>query len=58
MVKPANTKYLYQIYTMLDQRRKRWAGGVYMLYKCFVFAGFEAYRDLTWQTRDLDPMLF
>ena len=24
---------------MLDQRRKRWAGVVQMLYKCFVFAG-------------------
>ena len=23
---------------MLDQRRRRWAGGVQMLYKCFVFA--------------------
>ena len=24
---------------MLDQRRRRWAGVVQMLYKCFVFAG-------------------
>ena len=22
---PANTKHLYNIYTMLDQRRRRWA---------------------------------
>ena len=36
---PANTKYLYNICTMLDQRRRRWAGVVQMLYKCFVFAG-------------------
>ena len=36
---PANTKYLYNIYTMLDQRRRHWAGIVEMLYKCFVFAG-------------------
>ena len=36
---PANTKHLYNIYTMLDQRRRRWADVVWMLYKCFVFAG-------------------
>ena len=24
---------------MLDQRQRRWAGVVQMLYKCFVFAG-------------------
>ena len=28
---PANTKHLYNIYTMLDQRRRRWAA----LYKCY-----------------------
>ena len=27
--------------TMLDQRERRWAGVVQMLYKCFVFAGFN-----------------
>ena len=32
----ANTKHLYNIYTMLDQRRRRWADVVYMLYKCFL----------------------
>ena len=32
---PANTKHLYKICTMLDQRRRRWAGVVQMLYKCF-----------------------
>ena len=36
---PANTKYLYNIFIMLDQRRRRWADVVQMLYKCFVFAG-------------------
>ena len=35
---PANTKYLYNICTMLDQRRRRWADVVQMLYKCFVLA--------------------
>ena len=36
---PVNTKHLYNIYTMLDRRRRRWADVVQMLYKCFVFAG-------------------
>ena len=36
---PVNTKHLYNICTMLDQRRRRWADVVQMLYKCFVFAG-------------------
>ena len=35
---PSNTKHLYNIYTMLDQRQRRWADVVQMLYKCFVFA--------------------
>ena len=35
---PVNTKHLYNICTMLDQRRRRWAGVVQMLYKCFEFA--------------------
>ena len=35
---PANTKHLYDICTMLDQRRRRLADVVQMLYKCFVFA--------------------
>ena len=34
-----NTKHFYNICTMLDQRRRRWADVVQMLYKCFVFAG-------------------
>ena len=32
------TKHLYNICTMLDQRRRRCAGVVQMLYRCFVFA--------------------
>ena len=36
---PGNTKHLYNICTMPDQRRRRRAGVVRMLYKCFVFAG-------------------
>ena len=35
----ANTKHLYNICTMLDQRRRRWADVAQMLYKCFVFVG-------------------
>ena len=31
---PVNTKYLYNISTMLDQRRRRWADFAQMLYKC------------------------
>ena len=38
-VNPVNTKHLYNICTTLDQRRRRWADVVQMLYKCFVFAG-------------------
>ena len=38
-----NTKHLYNICTMLDQRRRRWADVVQMLYKCFVFAGIAQY---------------
>ena len=36
---PVNTKHLYNICTMLDQRRRRWADIVQMLYKRFVFTG-------------------
>ena len=42
---PGNTKHLYNICTMLDQRRRRWAGVVQLLYKCFVFVG------ITWISR-------
>ena len=33
--------YFYNIYTMLDQRGRRWADVVEMLYKCLVFAGMD-----------------
>ena len=36
---PANTKHLYSIYSLSDQRRRRWAKIVQMLNKGFVFAG-------------------
>ena len=38
---PINHKHLYNICTMLDQRRRRWADVVQMLYKCFVFARMD-----------------
>ena len=38
---PANTNNLYNICTMLDQRRRRWADVVQLLYKCFVLAVFS-----------------
>ena len=34
-----NTKHLYNICTMFDQRRGRWFNVVQFLYKCFVVAG-------------------
>ena len=36
-----NTKHLYNICTMLGQRRRRWSNIVQMLYKCLVFNGKE-----------------
>ena len=42
-VNQENTKRLYNICTMLDQRRRRWADVVQMLYKCFVFAGNNSF---------------
>ena len=36
---PENTKHVYNICTMLGQRRRRWAGVILMIYKCFVFDG-------------------
>ena len=35
---------------MLDQRRRRWADVVQMLYKCFVFAGI-VYISERWKLR-------
>ena len=37
---PANTKHLYNIYTTLVQRLRRWSNIVQMLYKWFVVAGY------------------
>ena len=31
--------------TMLDQCRRRWAGVVQMVYKCFVFAGMSVQNE-------------
>ena len=39
LANPLNTKHLCNLCTVLDQRRRRWADFVQMLYKCFVFAG-------------------
>ena len=36
---PIITKKMYNICTMLDQRRRPWADAVHMLCKCFVFSG-------------------
>ena len=36
---PVSTENLYNICTMLNQRRRRWADVVQKLYKCFMFAG-------------------
>ena len=44
---PANTKHLYNICTMPDQRRRRWADVVQMLFKCFVFSGIHPYAGAT-----------
>ena len=38
---PSKHKTSVWLYTMLDQRRRRWADVVLMLYKCFVFVGQE-----------------
>ena len=42
-IKPnsVNTKHLYNICTMSDRRRRRWADAAQILYKCFVFAGYH-----------------
>ena len=57
---PANTKHLHNICTMLDQRLRRWADVVQMLYKCFVFAGNSSWSGIAycwrrWQA-DTDSM--
>ena len=51
---PANTKHLYNICTMLDQRRRRWADVVQMLYKCFMFVGVVTSHGDSIATRRVD----
>ena len=46
---PVNTKHLYNICTMLDQRRRRWADVVQILYKCFVFSGNSSWSGIFWE---------
>ena len=41
---PADIKHWYNICTMLDQTRRRWADVLQMLYKCFAFAGLVTSR--------------
>ena len=40
----ANTKHLYNIYTAAAQNLRRWSSIVYMLYKCFAFAGYSYHQ--------------
>ena len=40
---PVNARHLYNICTMLAQRRRHWADIVQMLYKCFAFARLSAH---------------
>ena len=57
---PVNTKHLYNIYTMLEQHRRRIADVVQKLYKCFVFPGNNSWSGITYCLRRLqahiDPM--
>ena len=46
-----NTKHLYNICTMLDQRRRRWADVLQMLYKSFVFAGRPYLHEYCFDTQ-------
>ena len=55
---PLTTKHLYNICAMLDQRRRRWADVVQMLYKCFVFAGYSQSQNLQRFSDDNYTMLF
>ena len=57
---PVNTKHLYNICTMLNQRRRRCADAVQMLYKCFVLSGNSSWSGIAYCWRrlqaDTDPM--
>ena len=46
-VVPSKHKHLHNICTMLDQRRRRWADVVQMLYKYFVFVGYADAHNCT-----------
>ena len=48
---PVNTKHLYNVCAMLDQRRRRWADVVQMLYKYFVLAGFALREQVSYRLR-------
>ena len=52
---PANTKHLYNIYTTSAQRLRRWSNFVWMLYKCFVFAG--TYLSYLWCVCVYSPLV-
>ena len=47
---PVNTKHLYSMCAMLDQRRICWADVVLMLCKCFVFIGFILLFGFAWHS--------
>ena len=51
---------MYNICTMLDQRRRRWADVVQMLDKCFVFAGLGLFSDIecSEKHKQVSPSLF
>ena len=56
---PANTKDLYNVWTTLAQRLRRWSNIVQMLYKCFVFAGMHLLRlPVSHQTQEVHQELF
>ena len=57
---PVNTKHLYNICTIWNQRQKRWADVVQILYNCFVFAGNSSWPGIAycwrWLQADTNPM--
>ena len=53
-----HTKQLYNLCIMLDQRRKRWADIVHILYKCFVLAGIDLRPRLRWMCVKVKVMLY
>ena len=53
-----NTKHLYNICTMLVQRRRRCADILHMLYKGFVFAGIGPMSSSSAKWKKLKPAMF